>query len=376
MIQWPETWTETAPEAWRAPELDAEGVEAFFYEGAPYRGRPTRVFAYVGMPRTAPGETAPAMVLVPGGGASALAKWVRLWNDKGYAAVCMDVCGCTPGANPVWPEWPHPRHPHGGPAGWGFVNSSPGDPPEDQWAYHAAAAVLRARGLLRAQPAVDAGRIGITGVSWGSVTLLWAAVSADWPCAIPVYGCGFLGDSPLMREKSRTPEGRRWIDLWDPGAFLPRARVRNWLWISGPGDQAFGLDARRRSYRVAPGARWLSLKPGMIHAHGGPGEDQPEIFAFADACLRGGRPMPRLGDPFTADGRAWAGWGLSGEVRSAELAWSPERETDDERNWFRAPAEIDGTAASAALPDSARMWYFHVRDAAGLEASSPHGSRT
>lgn len=32
------------------------------------------------------------MVLVHGGEGTAFAKWVRLWNERGYAAIAMDTC--------------------------------------------------------------------------------------------------------------------------------------------------------------------------------------------------------------------------------------------------------------------------------------------
>src|ERR1043165_1453541 len=46
----------------------APGVKAVFYDGLPFRGKPTRVFAWVGVPNTQPGHKLPAMVLVHGGG--------------------------------------------------------------------------------------------------------------------------------------------------------------------------------------------------------------------------------------------------------------------------------------------------------------------
>lgn len=39
-----------APKTWPA---DAQGVEAVFYEGEPMDGKPTRVFAWIGMPEAA-----------------------------------------------------------------------------------------------------------------------------------------------------------------------------------------------------------------------------------------------------------------------------------------------------------------------------------
>ena len=47
--------------------------------------------------------------------------------------------------------------------------------------------------MLAAHPAVDAGRIGLTGISWGGyMTCVVAGVDPRYRFAVPVYGCGFL----------------------------------------------------------------------------------------------------------------------------------------------------------------------------------------
>ena len=71
-------------------EFSDDGVKAIFYRGAPWQGKETRVFAWYGAPENAsPENPVPAVVLIHGGGGTALADWVRLWNKKGYAAIAM-----------------------------------------------------------------------------------------------------------------------------------------------------------------------------------------------------------------------------------------------------------------------------------------------
>jgi hypothetical protein len=54
-------------------------------------------------------------------------------------------------------------------------------------------AALNAHSLLAAHPAVDADRIGLTGISWGGyMTCVVAGVDPRYKFAVPVYGCGFL----------------------------------------------------------------------------------------------------------------------------------------------------------------------------------------
>ena len=73
------------------------GVRGLFYESLPWHGHATRVFGWLGLPEGASASSpAPGVVLVHGGGATALADWVRLWVSRGYAALEMDTCGGFP----------------------------------------------------------------------------------------------------------------------------------------------------------------------------------------------------------------------------------------------------------------------------------------
>ena len=172
-----------------SPVLDipSEGVRAIFFEGVPYRGKPTKVFAYYGLPsrdsQAQRAEKVPGVVLIHGGGGTAFANWVKLWNDRGYAAIAMDVCGCVPVG--TYGNWQ--RHPEGGPPGWDASFAQIDEPVEDQWQTHAVSAVLLAHSLLRSLPEVDADRIGVTGISWGGyLTCLVAGVDERFRCAVPV----------------------------------------------------------------------------------------------------------------------------------------------------------------------------------------------
>ena len=94
------------------------------------------------------------MVLVHGGGGSAFYRWVKFWNSKGYAAISMDTCGSVSGNTRGSEQREHFRHQWAGPSGWGSFWSM-NDPDEDQWVYHAVAAVIRAHSFMRSLPDVD-----------------------------------------------------------------------------------------------------------------------------------------------------------------------------------------------------------------------------
>ena len=79
------------PQFQPAADFDTDGVRGIFFDGLPWKGKPTRVFAFLGMPDHTAGEKVPAMVLIHGGGGTAFAKWVKFWNSRGYAAIAMDT---------------------------------------------------------------------------------------------------------------------------------------------------------------------------------------------------------------------------------------------------------------------------------------------
>ena len=65
------------PREFPAPGFEEKGVRGLFYEGLPWKGNPTRVFAWYGAPEHKPGEKVPVMILVHGGGGTAFDDWVR-----------------------------------------------------------------------------------------------------------------------------------------------------------------------------------------------------------------------------------------------------------------------------------------------------------
>jgi hypothetical protein len=107
----------------RAADETNGSVKAIFYDGPVYQGKPTQVFAWLGVPRHDPGSRLPGMVLVHGGGGTAYESWVRLWNARGYAAIAMDNVGHIQGLG---------RNPEGGPGNCGdFAETD--KPLTDQW---------------------------------------------------------------------------------------------------------------------------------------------------------------------------------------------------------------------------------------------------
>jgi dienelactone hydrolase len=371
-IPWDLAALSKAPAMSEAAGFSEPGVKAIFYDGMPWQGKPTRVFAWYAIPDVAPGEKVPGMVLVHGGGGTAFANWVRLWSERGYAAIAMDTCGCVPKGE--YGKWE--RHGDGGPAGWGGFESVD-DPVKDQWTYHAVADAILAHSLLLSMPGVDPERTGLTGISWGGyLTCITSGVDSRFKCAAPVYGCGFLRDNSAWLDgfKSMGEEKTtRWSGLWDPSVYLPNTAVPM-LWITGTNDFAYPMDSLQKSYRLPKGPRQLSLIVRMPHGHGVAGENPEEIHVFCDSVLKGGVPLPKVTEQGRAGFDVFAKYEAGQAVTKAEINYTKDTGKWQDRKWETIPANIDADArrVSGVLPADTAVWYINVYDGRDVVSSSQH----
>ncbi|MDE0108283.1 MAG: acetylxylan esterase [Bryobacterales bacterium] len=193
------------------------GLEAIYFEGLAWKGRPTRVFAWLGLPQIRDGKV-PAIVLVHGGGGTAFREWVEKWTERGYAAISIAVEGQTDEADqvPAGARRSWKRHAWPGPKRDGIYADS-SEPLRDQWMYHAVADTVLANSLLRSLPQVDAENVGLMGIS--------GAVSSPPPSSAstralrlrsPLMDAGIFSTPPTTGERpsaaidSTARSGTRW----------------------------------------------------------------------------------------------------------------------------------------------------------------------
>ncbi len=347
----------------------SEGLKAITFEGLQFHGKPTRAFAWLGLPKLSPGEKAPAMVLVHGGGGTAFEEWVRLWVERGYAAIAMDTCGQVPVG--AYGHWVHDAE--GGPAGWGGFDQLAWSR-EEQWTYHAVADVILAHSLIRSLPEVDPEHTGVTGISWGGyVTCIVAGVDPRFKLAVPVYGCGFYRHTVFEGELKKLPpeDAARWIAWWDPSVYLGNATLPI-LWVTGSNDFAYTLDALQLSYRLPKGPRTLCVRLRMPHAHGGAGENPKEIRVFADRILKGAPPLATISGSGRDGSSVWVTYTAKVPIVKAELNYTADSGRWQDRNWQNIPGEQTEGKAKARLPDGARVYYFNLFDGRDCVVSSEH----
>ncbi len=350
----------------RCNVIDADGpVRGVLYEGERFRGRPTEIFAYLGVPETGR-VPAPGIVCVHGGGGKAYRQWVELWMQRGYAAIAMDLGGRDARGN---------RLPNGGPEQDFAAKFDTSVPWQDMWTYHAVAAVIRANSILRGLPSVDASRIGITGISWGGyVTCVAAGVDTRFACAIPVYGCGFLqhgSAAEWMKIFARMTAAERqvWHDRCDPSVYLGKATMPM-LFVTGTNDFAYPLNILEETCALPAGSVTRCVRVAMAHGHE-PGWAPVEIGIFADQHLAGGTPLPSICPRECAPGSLRARFTSALPIRNAHLAYTPSRTRWQDRKWHTAPASLRDGVVVASLPENVSACFLALEDERGAWVSSP-----
>jgi dienelactone hydrolase len=110
------------------------------------------------------------MLLLHGGGGTAVEHWARQWASRGFAAMAIDLYGQGPDRR---------RLPDGG-CDWSDLDLafeySRGV--ENHWIYQSVATSIRAVAALRALPEINPSKVGVTGVSWGGYLTLPIRFSA------------------------------------------------------------------------------------------------------------------------------------------------------------------------------------------------------
>ncbi len=392
-----------APTVEAAEEAKVDGLQSIYVEGLPYKGRPTRFYAYLGFPKGVSGKV-PAVVLTHGGGGTAFAEWVKYWNAKGYAAIAFDTDGQIPvdihKDDVVPPNTPRPKTQWksvsslnlpwaGGPQKSGTFGDFD-QPLEDQWMYHAVADAVRSVSLLAARPEVDAARIGIVGISWGSVVC--SAVGGIDPrlaFVVPQYIGGHLDMGNVWYAYMQSnPATKR----WDPSRFYPNPQCKaQWLWINGINDK-YGLPTMTtRSWHDTGPNSWMTLLPTQGHGHlwTESGKNAVnEIYAFADSVTRGTPALTRILSTTCNKDEVTLKWTAAVPVVRAQVCATSEAVPlvtiagESRKDWEHVryavedvaippvTANPDGTKqASFRLPAAMKAGFLNLIDERGLSVS-------
>ncbi len=236
-------------------------ISAITYDGLTHNGDKTKVFAYVGFPNGASSETpVPAVVLVHGKDGHPYLDWVKKWNDRGYAAIAIDVTGYFPTMrNAGLNERFNMQFAYGLSEGFaqnGYVNAPDHSHATEytevgeQWNYHAIGQIVLANTLLRQCDRIDSSKIGIVGISRGAVLAI-QAIGYDnrFAFAVPIYGTAYLGGERRTYEAF----GNEYVDaLFAPERNLDSASIPI-LWLGNNDSPLFEMSSYVKSYNHTAG---------------------------------------------------------------------------------------------------------------------------
>ena len=343
---------------------DAGKAKEVFYPGEPFKGKPTRVFAYYAKPAAGDGPF-PAVLLVHGGGGKAFQAWAEHWAARGYCALAMDLAGNGPSG----------RLEDGGPdqSDLNKFRDFDDKSARDMWTYHAIAAVIRGHNLLRALPEVDKDKIAVTGISWGGyLTCIVAGLDDRLKAAVPVYGCGFLHESSAWKtglDALPADHRKRWVDTFDPSKYLPNVTCPI-LFLNGTNDFAYPLDSYQKCYELVKAPRTVSVRVRLPHGHIWTFK---EVDTFIDSHLKKGDPLPEIAAMTRADDTVSAKVTSKTKLKAGQLHYAVAEGPWQKREWKSLDAEVKDGAVSAKLPtDRPLVYYLAVTDERGVEVSAPH----
>ncbi len=352
-------------------------LQGLFFDALSYHGDSTRVFCWYGLPDNIPeGTKVPAVVLVHGGGGTVFPDWVRKWTDRGYAAISIALEGQVAGARDAFNKWP--THVYSGPVRTSFFSDLETEKTEDVWFYHAVADVILANSLIRSFEEIDTTRIGITGISWGGIlTSVIAGIDHRFTFAVPVYGCGYLQDSPLystqMGPLSDTAR-MEYLHAWDPSNYIPRITMPT-LYVNGTNDCHFTMNCFTRSFHALNVEKYLRVERNMKHGHL-PGWEPESIYDFADyICRNGSQPVRFNFESLRNNGKV--NFSYEGDLQSASLLYTTDTADWDCDNyqWMAVPAELDTTEQNVTVKIPIDAQYYFVNGISGegnLYSSSMH----
>jgi len=248
------------------------------------------------------------------------------------------------------------------------------DNPREMWSYHAVADVIMAHNLIRSFPEVDPSRIGVTGISWGGyLTCIVAGVDDRFAVAVPVYGCGFLHQDSAWKQSrfdKMTPEqSTRWVNAFDPSQHVHSTKCPI-LFLNGTNDFAYPMGSYLQTFGLVTSPKTLSMRLRLPHGHiwtfG-------EVDAFVDAVLKGGKPLPKMGDLNWEKPTASTTVSSATPLRAAKLFFAKAEGPWQKRDWKSAPATIKDGRITAVLPtDRPIAFFLGVVDDRGLEVTTTH----
>lgn len=347
------------------------GMKGILYQSIPYKGNEVQVFAYYMAPEgDMPKGGWPAVVCVHGGGGTAFNKWVKKWNDQGYAAISMDLEGHYPIKDTINGKLQRiPTEKPGISRKGTFLDFNL--PVEEQWYFNAVAHIIKAHSLICSFPEINAQKTGITGISWGGIlTSTVMGVDNRFKFAIPVYGCGFLPEADGFQGENIKPGKHSDMvnKYFDGSAYFENVTIPT-FWLNGTNDKHFSILSTQKSSQAVNGPVTLRYAKGMIHGHS-QGWNPKEIYAFANSIINGGELLIQFKN-LKVKRHSISSIILSDKnIAKVALFYTKDSGIWNKRKWKVANAKIKKNQLTAKIPVGATTIYLSATDEDGYMVTS------
>lgn len=285
-------------------------------------------FAYMGRPAgPVPPGGWPGIVMIHGGGGTALPEYTTRWIRKGYAVIALDWYN----QHPVLKKNTKYKVADRVPLKNGMIQDHICN----------VANIALAHSLLRAQKYVNPEKTAFVGLSWGSwYGAMTAAVDDRYNGGVEIY----CGDVKLDSDKLIN------------GRFHHAGKIPLY-WIVSTNDQNMTLATLNNAMKEYPELENKTIVNDLPHSHIG--------FAF-EACARmaafftQNKPgLPKLDNLKLTGNKVCTKILEQGKgIRYALLCYTDStEEVYHLRQWKSIPAEINGDTITAELPEGAHQFY-------------------
>ena len=359
------------PEYLESPEDDRteEGVniKALYYRTV-YKNEETYAFAYLGIPEgVSATNKAPAVLLIHGGAGSAYWEWVKAWNDRGYVALAMDLEGHVPtkeGTLGSSHTELYTKSKYPAPSNHNYDDSRL--PLEETWMYYAVQTSIIGNSLLHGLDFVDNQKIGVCGVSWGSViTSIITGYDDRFAFSIPIYGTvGLHGKGGVLASYyDKNPDAL----IWDDPEGLKKSETPM-LFLCGNTDVSFSTRGITDTALACKNSSIIVVKDFLHSQYHATIMSEP--YLFADEVINGKKHLITFDtQPVQEGGKIKITIPQGNSVDRVYLVYTDE-DLMNVATWRKKNLELNGNEITYEVPSEAKNFYIQVEDGYGKYAST------
>ncbi|OGC07028.1 hypothetical protein A3H38_03900, partial [candidate division WOR-1 bacterium RIFCSPLOWO2_02_FULL_46_20] len=347
-------------------------VEEIYYQSRLYNGQPSKIFGYYCYPADFEQEL-PAIIISHGGGGTASLARTITWANRGYAVLAIDLPGKgeqRASSRSTGPNMDVPT----------LLRTTPNI--EDNYLIHSVAAIRNGITYLTQRAEVDAGRIGLVGLSWGGVnTILTNGQDKRLKTAVNVFGAGYIPEGCTWQTRfdiMTDEELALWDKYIDPKNFLTTQHAPI-LFITGTNDHCYYLPTFQKSYNEVTAPKKLVLIPNLKHQF--TASSQKIVWRWLDLYLKYEGSFPEVkilslhkkgNDKVVISASATSGQEISDVTlyytQSAPTAWTKQK-------WVSlTPYQEDGVyyfGVPTSLIEPEMLFYIHASDIKNGTVSTP-----